>query len=702
VKLSAETRSALDALREAAVVLEGAGQIVHVNPAFEQLFGYGLNELTGTPLARLIPGSFTASESAALLGQALSGLAIDRAGDQVSFELTLSALSSMLRLAVLRGVTVAPRCEAAAHPDADHPERGRGRALRDTKAALRRQNEITRTITENATLGLLMIDMESRCTYMNAAAERITGFTLAELQGKPLHEYVHHTRPDGRPYPFGECVVDRALPSRAREQGEEMFVRKDGSFYNVAFTASTIVERGKATGVIVEIEDITEEKRTRAERTRKAAEQRFLSQASELLLNSLDIEKTLGTVAQITVPELADWCLIELVDEARTGPDALQPVAFAHVNPERVQRVHELRKKLPPSPDQVWQRVYRTGKPLLLSSISEGALKRLSPDPATLELLRMFELKSAMIAPLKARGKVIGVISLVSEESKRRFEGPDLAFAIELAERVALAVENARLYRQAQDAVRLRDEFLSIASHELRTPLTPLQLHLQHLEKLAEASTPGLLDPKVQVSLRRTRRQVDRLIALVDSLLDVTRLQSGRLELHREQLDLVALAKEVLGRFSEESERAGSSISLHAEEETIGLWDGLRIEQVLVNLLANALKYGCSRPIEVHVSCAGELATVRVVDHGIGIESGQLERIFGRFERAVSARAYGGLGLGLYIVEQIVQAHEGAVRAESEPGGGATFVVELPRKPANPALERAEQQTDDGRELRGS
>jgi len=359
-------------------------------------------------------------------------------------------------------------------------------------------------ITRNATLGLFMMDARQHCVFMNPAAEEITGFTLAEVQGRPLHDFIHHTRPDGTPYPMLECPIDRALPTRAQEQGEDVFVRKDGSFYPVAFTASPIIEEGRAVGTVIELRDTSEDKRREAERER-------------------------------------------------------------------------------------------------------------------------------LLAELK-------------------------------------------------EAVRLRDEFLSVASHELNTPLTPLSLRLQSLARLAEVEPDSPLAARLGREVEVMRRQVKRLADLVRELLDVSRISTGRLTLQLEEVDLAEVTREVLARFTPEAERAGSRFELHLEGPVLGQWDRLRLEQILVNLLSNAIKYGAGKPIHVRVGLEEGGAWLEVRDEGIGIPPEALGRIFDRFERAVSERHYGGLGLGLYVTRQIIAAMGGRVKVRSTRGEGATFTVELPRR----------------------
>lgn len=250
----------------------------------------------------------------------------------------------------------------------------------------------------------------------------------------------------------------------------------------------------------------------------------------------------------------------------------------------------------------------------------------------------------------------------------------------DITHRAEAEKERARLLREAQEALQLRDEFLSIASHELLTPLTPLRLHMQLLRR--HINDP-MFDAHPKAAgfhrlLDISNHQIDRLTRLVNDLLDVSRLSAGQLVLTPEKVDLAALLRDTAEEVSLERSAAGSALELCAGEPVIGQWDRFRIEQVVVNLLANAMKYGRGTPISLGVQRRGGLAELWVRDGGVGIPKEAQSRIFDRFERAVSSRSFGGLGLGLYIARQIVEAHRGTIRVISAPGRGATFTVELP------------------------
>jgi PAS domain S-box-containing protein len=252
----------------------------------------------------------------------------------------------------------------------------------------------------------------------------------------------------------------------------------------------------------------------------------------------------------------------------------------------------------------------------------------------------------------------------------------------EVCELRGLSVDVSRLKAaedEARKAVALRDEFLSIASHELKTPLTPLKLQIQLLRRLSSTmSLPGEFAERVPKMLEISDRQVTRLNKLVDELLDVTRISSGKLALTRESFDLHDVVEDICGRFALDLKNNQCDLRIQAGERVTGNWDRLRVEQAFTNLLTNAMKYASGKPVDVEVGADSANGYITVRDQGPGIAKSDQERIFNRFERATSWTNIGGLGLGLYIVNQIVKAHGGEVKLASEPGAGATFTMALP------------------------
>lgn len=236
--------------------------------------------------------------------------------------------------------------------------------------------------------------------------------------------------------------------------------------------------------------------------------------------------------------------------------------------------------------------------------------------------------------------------------------------------------DSVRARKETEAALRTRDDFLSIASHELRTPLTTIALAAHGALHALRESGHSL--PTVADDIRMLQRQGHRLELLVQGLLDVSLLTAGRLELDLEDVDLAELAGQVCERFAGEARKREAPITLRADS-TRGRWDAFRLDQVLTNLVTNAIKYGSGRPVDVTIGAEGNTARIMVRDRGIGIAEKDQRRIFGRFERAVSDRHYGGLGLGLWIARQMVEAMAGSIRVDSALGDGSTFIVELPQ-----------------------
>jgi PAS domain S-box-containing protein len=259
-----------------------------------------------------------------------------------------------------------------------------------------------------------------------------------------------------------------------------------------------------------------------------------------------------------------------------------------------------------------------------------------------------------------------------------------MVVALEVTDQVRGRQRVESLAADLEKAVKARDEFLSIASHELKTPLTPLQLRLSALLHEVQRSASGqVASERVMTAIAVSQRQVRRLADLVNELLDLSRITEAGLSLQLEEVDLLQVVREVVDRFDFETLQAGCQVRVEAPKlPVLGLWDRLRLEQVITNLLSNAVKYGKWKPIDIAIEMAEDCARLKITDHGIGIAPDSLPRLFGRFERGVSGRHYGGLGLGLYISRQIVERLGGRIGVNSELGKGATFVVELPKSPA--------------------
>ena len=524
---------------------------------------------------------------------------------------------------------------------------------------------LLRATLEATTDGILVVDDNGRIVDYNRR--------FAELWNIPAD--VLDARDDARAIavaveqlrdPEGFLAKVRALYADPGAISHDVIEFRDGRIFERDSRPQLVA--GKSVGRVWSFRDVTAERRA----IRRAT---FLAAASKILAGPLENVTPLDVIARMTVPWLCDWCNILLVDD----DGQVSSAAAYHHDPSKIEALRTIH------PDMRRQRsvarVIHTGEAIIDNDITEeqltGSLDDVLVSVHTQEqlgILRSLGLRARMAAPLRARGQIIGAMVLASSDPLRRYDQDDLNLATDLAQRAALAIDNQRLYQRSKAAVAQRDEFLSVASHELRTPVTSLQLAVQSALQLGDEAPPGFLRHALETAERQTRR----LGRLVDALLDVTRVQAGRLQLERQPTDLATIVREVSALLAADARRAGCELRLELADGVVGNWDRARLDQVVTNLLTNAIKYGAGAPIRVTVGKDDAHARLHVVDQGIGVEASERGRIFERFERAVSAKHYGGLGLGLYIVRRIVAAHGGTVGIESTPGAGAQFTVELP------------------------
>ncbi len=500
-------------------------------------------------------------------------------------------------------------------------------------------------------------------TVWSPELEALYGLPPGGFEGR-YENWAQRIHPDD--LPVVEANRQAAIASGAGYRDEFRVVWPDGSIHWLLASAEVYYENGQPTRMIGVNLDITE---------RKLIEENlaFLAQASKILSSSLDFETTLAQVAKLGVPRIADWCAVDMRGEG----GAIEQLAIAHVDPDKVQWARELNKANPPDPDAPTgvPNVLRTGRSEYYPEITDEMLVAAVKNDEELELARRLQLASIMTVPMRVQEATIGAITFVGAESGRHYTQADLAIAEEVASRAALAVENARLYREAQQAIAVRDEFMSLASHELKTPVTSLKMYTQVLQRQAERrGEADMIDRFVKMD-----RQIDKLTGLINDLLNVARIEGGRLEYLDESFDLNTVVRESVDAV--QTTTAKQTITIQGALDR-PLWgDGERIGQVVTNLLTNAVKYSPQADrVIVRLAREGENAIISVQDFGIGIDDEQQQQIFEQFYRVSdpSEKTYPGLGLGLYIASEIVKRHRGTVVVRSAKNQGATFTVTLP------------------------
>ncbi len=394
-------------------------------------------------------------------------------------------------------------------------------------------------------------------------------------------------------------------------------------------------------------------------------------------LVSLDPQQTLSRVVDTLVPSFADICEIYI----KTTESKADLIEIKATTREKERIFREMAQKYPPvnTSKRPTAQVLRSGKPFYHARVPETFAEDSSNNPEHKKMYDKINLLSNIVIPIKIRNKTAGTIGFGTFNKGHIYTKRDFLLAQEIGSRVAVAIDNATLYQDARDAIQARDEFLSIASHELKTPLTSMLLQLQAvLHSIKSQSLASFSIEKTMTSLESTIAQSKRLSKLVNDLLNISLITTGRLELEREKTDLRKIVNDVTYRLKESMSKSGSSLSIEDGKAVIGNWDKIRLEQVVTNLITNAIKYGDGKPIEVEIKNSGKHAFLRVTDHGLGIPKEQQDKIFDRFQRGDVKSSIKGLGVGLYMVNEIVRAHKGKIELSSKPNEGSTFTVQLP------------------------
>lgn len=543
-------------------------------------------------------------------------------------------------------------------------------------AEIESDRDFISAVLDNAGSIVIILDNNRQILRTNRAFQRILGYTPEEVTGTKLDSYFVNQK-------------------EMADEGENYWFAKDGIPRLIVWSSTPLTGRGGAANYsVVTGNDITERKKAEEERLQfirgeaarleaETAERRaaFLAEAASMLASTLDYEETLVNISRLAIPAFADWCFVCLLkDSGEVGS-----IQAAHADPVLERLAHKLtfsmedvkKGRLPAA------RVLGTGRPELLTDISSDYLKETVADSEQFEILMKIGCRSAVIVPILGHQSVLGLIGFGSGQPGR-YHPAELTLAEELARRVSLALDNVKLYRQAQEANRAKDEFLATLSHELRTPLNAILGWTQILRKKSlDAAT-------VERAFEAIERNAKAQAELIEDMLDVSRIITGRLRLELGPADLLSAVETALDAVRPAAGAKGVNLEcVIGQDAGVISGDPQRLQQIVWNLLSNAVKFTpAGGSVLVSVDRIEAHLRLTVSDTGKGIHPHFLPHVFDRFRQAENtiSRTHGGLGLGLSIARHLVELHGGSIDASSAgEGKGATFTVTFPVREVYPA-----------------
>jgi PAS domain S-box-containing protein len=559
--------------------------------------------------------------------------------------------------------------------------------------SLNRQVRRTEAMIAGMSDGVLLVDGEGRTVFINPAGQRLLG--TSEV-GVPITKHAEAYRlRDGH----GRMLNPQGLPaaqslSTGRSVQDVTILISRDETVAVSMSATPLHEDGKTTGVIVTFRDITERRALEEQMQVQAERAQILADAGAFFASNIDPTWVTQAIVERVAEVLGDWSAVII----RSGDRDLTVASLYHRDMASLGLAWSYIYRQPLFVGEgIIGQVVATGYPSLTTNVRTIAD---AANPGTYHPSPV-KLASLLILPLRTRREVIGALIIAANDPDRAMTDEKLPLAELLTERASLAIENARLYTEqvearhkVEDLSRLKDEFLSIASHELRTPVTSIKGYTQLAKTLIKEGDLDTSEEYLDIALD----QIDRMSRLILELLDVSRIETGRLEIRREPIPWANFVRDVVHRHHTAVSDRRFHVSIPDDYKVVN-GDRDRLEQVLGNLLENAVKYSPEgSDITVTVEDKGDALVTAVCDRGIGIPADELAQVFERFHRGrhVSSTNYGGLGLGLYITKQIIERHGGTIWVESKEGHGTTFFFSLPasEEPANtPDVPRAMAQT---------
>jgi PAS domain S-box-containing protein len=634
------------------------GRLVDVNQSACRLLGYQRGELLGKAILDLVPSEdapgLVAVERELLTPGVTPGSV--HAGEWTLLHKDGAAIAIEVGANILPG----GRWQAFAR---DVGERKRAEAERErTTERLRQSEEQFRLVFEAAPIGVALVALDGRFLRVNRAFCDMLGYSSSELEG--LSYQAITARAD-----LAASVELRQRVFRGEATTyrlEKRYLHKNGGLVDVCVNGSLVHDRaGAPLHYIAHIEDITERKRLERE-------QRLLAEVGVALAASLDYEQTLTAVAHLAVKDFADWSMVEVTEASGD----LRRLKVVSADPRKAAvAAHLERFPLDRSRPHLLQPVVEQREPLLLRHVTDEDIEAAAQTPEHLASLRAIEATSLLSVPLLLRGSLLGTLSFISTKPSRRFGAEDLRLARALAERAAVAIENALLYGQSLYATGLRDQVLGVVAHDLRNPLSTIALHASALGR--PGPQPDRRNPRHKQAIERATRRMARLI---DDLLDVAVLEAGQLKVERAPLAARELLFEAVEMQQELAAAASIELRVQVAAEVPGiLGDHDRLLQVFENLIGNALKFTeAGGRVVVGGARGDDEVLFWVADTGRGMSSDDLARVFDRFWQASARSGRLGAGLGLPITKGIVEAHGGRIWAESAPGQGSTFFFSIP------------------------